>query len=175
MVIWLTGLSSSGKTTLGRLIFDLWKPEAPNTVMVDGNEVRDVLGYGSGTDTFSAAGRKAVAERYCHICRWLDGQDVNVVCCTISSFEDLRERNRRTLSRYFEVFIDVPMETLFRRDTKNLYAPARRGEISDVVGIDIPFTPPASPDLVIDNAPDRSDLRPLATQILGAALNPLTD
>ncbi len=170
MIIWLTGLSASGKTTLGRHVFELWKPAAPNTVVVDGDEIRNILNFHSGDEAYTVHGRHAVAVRYCDLCVWLDRQNINVVCCTISSFEDLRQRNRRDLSRYFEVFVSVPMDALFRRDRKNLYAPALRGEKRNVVGIDIPFTPPGNPDMVVDNAPDRQDLRPLAAEILEHAL-----
>ena len=170
MIIWLTGLSASGKTSLGRHVFELWKPRAPNTVVVDGDEIRSILKFHSGDEAYSVHGRHAVAARYCDLCVWLDQQKINVVCCTISSFEDLRHRNRENLSEYFEVYVAVPMDTLYRRDKKNLYAPALRSEIRNVVGVDIPFTPPANPDMVVDNAPDRDDLRPLAAEILEQAL-----
>ena len=170
MIIWLTGLSASGKTTLGRHIWEIWKPRAPNTVIVDGEDVRDILGHRTGEDDYSLDGRRAVAERICGICAWLDSQDINAICSTISSFEDLRARNRSTLSRYFEVFVSVPLEVAFRRDGKNLYAPALRGERKNVVGMDLEFTPPISPDLVIDNSRDREDLRPLAADALATAL-----
>ena len=169
MVIWLTGLSGVGKTTIGRAVYRIWKATAPNTVLVDGDAVRHLVRFNNSDDAYSHAGRHAAASRYCDICAWLDGQNINVVCCTISFFEDLRERNRRDLSKYFEVFISAPMDALKRRDSKKLYERALRGEIKNVVGIDQPLTPPAFPDMVIDNSRDRQDFSDIAGEILKRA------
>ena len=169
MVIWLSGLSGSGKTLIGRRLLELWKVDAPNTVIVDGDDVRDLLAIPRDSNSYTMEGRRRVAERICDICAWLDHQNINVVCCTMSFFDDLRQRNRKNLSAYFEVYIDVPLEVLYRRDDKDLYAPALRGEIENVIGVNLPFTPPAHPDLVIDNSLDGADLDALAVQILDMA------
>ncbi len=170
MVIWLTGLAGSGKTTVGRP--PVRAVEAPNTVLVDGDDIRRILGRDEEDRDYTPEGRRHVAERIHEICAWLDRQDINVICCTMSFFSDVHERNRRILSRYFEVYISVPMDILCRRDTKNLYAPAMRGEIRNVIGVDLPFTPPAAPDMVIDNSRDGADLGALAAGILETALAP---
>ena len=166
MVIWITGLSASGKTSIGRLVYRLWKTESPDTVFIDGDEIRAFFHF----DDHTEEGRRLNADRISGLCAWLDSQEINVVCCTMSLFNDLLRSNRETLSRYFEVFLDVPMEVLYRRDNKDLYAPALRGEAGNVVGVDLPFEPPADPDLVIDNSPERDDFTPLAADILARAL-----
>ena len=61
------------------------------------------------------------------------------------------------------------MEVAYRRDVKNLYAPALAGKMKNVVGVDLPFTPPSAPDMVVDNSQDRDDLRPIAADILKRA------
>ena len=169
MVIWLTGLSGSGKTSIGRQLCDLWKAEAPNTVLVDGDDIRRLLGLQGGEKHYTLDGRREIAGRISDLCAWLDRQGLNVVCCTISLFADLHQHNRDVFSRYFEVYIDVPMDVLYRRDDKNLYARALRGEIQNVIGVDLPFTPPASPDLVVDNSRDGADPRAMAAHILEQA------
>lgn len=169
MVIWLTGLSGSGKSAIGRLIYDMWRRQAPNTVMVDGDRIREILGR-EDEQSYTLEGRREVAERIASLCAWLDGGDINVVCCTISLFAELHERNRRRFSRYFEVYIDVPREVLHRRDPNGLYGRAERGKIANVIGVDLPFAPPAVPDLVIDNRADAADLGPIAADILSRAL-----
>ncbi len=107
---------------------------------------------------------------YIHdLCVWCDRQGINVVCCTISLFDDLHQMNRKVFSGYFEVFIDVPMEVLKKRDGKNLYGPAFSGRTRNVMGVDLPFTPPADPDMVVDNSVDGIDLEAIAADILERA------
>jgi len=169
MIIWLTGLSGAGKTTIGKEIHRLWKAEEPNTVLVDGDAVRSLVRFNSGNDAYSLEGRHEAASRYCNICEWLDKENINVVCCTISFYDDLRERNRKNLSNYFEVFVSAPMDILIKRDVKNLYEPALRGEIQNVVGVDLILDEPTDPDLRIDNSADRGNFTSLAEDILRQA------
>jgi len=169
MVIWITGLSGAGKTTLGHAVFGKWQAIAPNTVLVDGDVVRELFKLDGSPELYTLEGRRKVAMRIHELCVWLDSQGINVVCCTISLFGDLHDINRRTFSKYFEVFIDVPMDVLRRRDNKNLYARAFSGEMPDVVGVDLPFLPPAAPDLHIDNSDDLENFHDLARDVLTAA------
>ncbi len=168
MIIWLTGLACSGKTTIGKRVHALARDEAPNTVMVDGDEVRRLFNL-EGDHLYTIEGRRMVAGRIHDLCVWCDRQGINVVCCTISLFDDLHRMNREVFSRYFEVFIDVPMEVLKKRDDKNLYGPALRGETKNVMGVDLPFAPPADPDMVVDNGADGIDLGAVAADILERA------
>ena len=169
MVIWLVGLSSAGKTTLGRQVYKLWKKSAPNTVFVDGDEIRRIFKQDQGPEAYSIEGRAANALRIAELCAWLDKQQINVVCAILSIFEDTRRWNRMTYSKYFEVYIAVPLEVLIQRDVKNLYRPAMRGETKNVVGVDIPFVPPEAPDWIFDNSPEGIDPRAVAEEILGRA------
>ncbi|MGJ3259882.1 MAG: adenylyl-sulfate kinase [Rhodospirillales bacterium] len=170
MIIWITGLSGAGKTTIGREIHRIWRETEPNTVLVDGDAVRSLVRFNSGVDAYTHQGRFEAASRYCDICEWLDKEGINVVCCTISFYQKLRQRNRDNLKDYFEVFVSVPMEILVERDIKNLYEPALRGEIKNVVGVDLELQEPEDPDILIDNSADRDSLTGIATQILDAAL-----
>jgi adenylylsulfate kinase len=169
MIIWLTGLSGAGKSTIGNAIHKLWKAEEPNTVLVDGDAVRSIIRFNADADAYSLAGRHAAASRYCDICEWLGNEDINVVCCTISFYDDLRKRNRQNLKDYFEVYINVPMDVLIERDVKNLYAPALRGEIRNVVGVDLHLDAPADPDFVLDNSQKCDDFDSIARDILAQA------
>jgi cytidine diphosphoramidate kinase len=169
MIIWMIGLSGAGKTTIGRHVYSQWKDFEPNTVFVDGDEIRELFKHDQRPDSHTVAGRQINADRITELCLWLDRQDINVVCCILSIFPEMRACNRVRFSRYFEVCVSVPMETLINRDVKNLYVPALKGEISDVVGIDIPFPEPTSSDLVLDNSVEGKDPRELARRILDAA------
>ena len=149
MVIWLVGLSGSGKTTIGKEIYKLWKPVAPNTVMVDGDDIRKILNRDNEPADFTMEGRLKLAKKYGEICLWLDHQDINVICCTISNFEEVYEFNRKNYSSYFQVFLDAPIELLKKRDPKGLYARALAGREKNVVGVDIPFKAPTKSDYVL--------------------------
>lgn len=169
MVIWLIGMSGAGKTTIGRQVCSIWKARATNTVFVDGDEMRQIFKHDQHPNAYSLEGRSANADRIAQLCAWLDRQQINVVCCILSIFEETRRWNRLTYSKYYEVYVSVPLEILTKRDTKDLYQPALRGELKNVVGVDIPFMPPASPDLVIDNSREGLDVNACARQILTAA------
>ncbi|MBI5544238.1 MAG: adenylyl-sulfate kinase [Deltaproteobacteria bacterium] len=165
MVIWLVGLSGAGKTTIGREVYARWKAKAPNTVFIDGDEIRGIFRH-EGEGAYTIAGRRVNSERISALCRWLDRQGINVVCSMLSIFEDHRAENRKSFSRYFEVYLDVSLEDLFARDSKGLYRDAREGRRPNVVGIDIPFSAPASPDLVLSNGNPPLDILQAATEIL---------
>lgn len=160
MVVWLLGLSGAGKTTIGRELWRIWREQEPNTVFVDGDEIRAVFKDSDRTDSHTVAGRRRNAERIFELCRWLDGQDLNVVCTILSIFPELRQQNRDAFSGYFEVFVDCSMETLIASDYKGLYAGAKSGKIPNVVGMDIPFPRPENADCTIDNS--NHDVDPVA-------------
>ncbi len=166
MVIWIIGLSAAGKSTLGGYLYEGLKKEVPHTVLIDGDQVRRMFGQDQGEEAYSVGGRRLNAERISNLCEWLDGQGIHVVCCILSIFEESRQKNRQRYSKYFEVYIDVPLDTLKKRETKGLYAGADRGQIKNVVGVDIPFTPPANPDYVVDNSSDGADLKSISQDIL---------
>ena len=170
MVIWLIGLSGVGKTTIGRHLHEMWKAEASNTVFVDGDEIRALFKDNAGPESYTIEGRRANAERITELCAWLDRQDINVVCCILSLFPDMRTKNHQLFSNYFEGYIRVPMDVLVQRDPKGLYADAQAGKIKNVVGVDIEFSPPESPDIVIDNGLEDADPKKLAADIFAAAV-----
>ena len=150
-IIWLTGMSGSGKTTHACNLDQFFKKRNYTVKIIDGDEVRDIFKNYDSSD-YSIAGRRRNAERICAVCKWLDSQNINVVCCILSIFEESRAWNRETYSKYFEVYIEAPYEFLREhRDYKQLYQDAEAGKMKDVVGVDIPFYPPERPDLVVEN------------------------
>ncbi|MGR3467958.1 MAG: adenylyl-sulfate kinase [Shimia sp.] len=164
MVIWLIGLSGAGKTTLAHEVVRLVKPRVPQTVLVDGDEVRAMWG---DTLDHSLDGRRRNADRIVRLCAWLDGQGQHVVCAILSIFEEHRTAMRAQASAYTEVFVDTPMEVLRARDGKGLYAGFARGEITGVAGCDIPFPAPTAPDLHIRNDGDQAALLAHAPDLAG--------
>lgn len=165
----MTGLSASGKTSNGTELVRLWKAETPNVVFMDGDEVCRVLEWKDGIDDYTRDVRHRIAWRYSDMSAWLDSQDINVVCCGICFFDDVRKRNREFFSGYFEAYIDLAMEILRKRDKKNLYARAFKGEIKNVAGVDLMLSPPTAPDMVIDNSEDGADFSAIAAEVLARA------
>lgn len=161
-LIWITGLAGSGKTTIGRSVFNEIKKTQSNTVFIDGDAFREIMGKNTG---HSREERFVVAMQISRLCRFLVDQRINVVCSTISLFKEVHRHNRETIRNYFEVFIDCKMDELIRRDQKGIYTKALKGELTNVVGIDIPYDKPLHSDLVIDNT-DKGKLAEKVVNIL---------
>lgn len=168
MVVWIIGLSGAGKSTLAGEIVKKTRIEANNTVLVDGDVIREIFGNDLG---YSIEDRLRNAERICQLCKFLDDQGINVVCAILSIFPETREWNRENINNYYEVFIDTPMTTLASRDSKGIYGKYNRGEISEVAGMDIEFPKPVNADLVINNCKSLDDLlshvEPIVDKMMG--------
>ena len=151
MVIWLIGLSGAGKSAIGKELYLHMKAENPATVLVDGDEIRNVFKHDRRVVDYTIEGRRKNADRIREICAWLDRQGIDVVCCILSIFPESLKWNHKNYSRYFEVFVDAPFDDLVKRNPKNLYLLAMNGKIKNVVGVDIEFNPPISPDMIVHN------------------------
>ena len=143
-IYWLTGLSGSGKTTIGHLWYEKLRAGGETAVFLDGDELRQVFGDDLG---FTEADRRKSAMRNARLCALLAQQGLTVVCCTISRFDAVRAWNRKNIPGYFEVYIKASMDTLRCRDQKGLYS---RGE-QDVAGVHFQVEEPKRPDLVLEN------------------------
>lgn len=145
---WFTGLSGAGKTTIAKLFYDRLRNKKPNVVFLDGDVLREVFGNVAG---HTAEERKKIAKCYSRLCNILAEQGIDVVCATISMFHDCRRWNRDNILNYKEIYLKVPMEVLIERDSKSLYKRALKGEIQNVMGINIPVEEPEEPDVILEN------------------------
>ena len=143
-VYWLTGLSGAGKTTIGRLWYERLKASGEPVVFLDGDELREAIGDDLG---YTEADRRKSAMRNARLCALLGRQGLNVVCCTISMFDAVREWNRANIPGYFEVYVKASMDTLRRRDQKGLYSIQKQ----NVAGVDFQVEEPKAPDLILEN------------------------
>lgn len=149
VVYWITGLSGAGKTTIGTMLFEYLKKRKDNVVFLDGDILRTVYILGGG---YSTEERKKMAYQDCRMCRMLSDQNIDVVYCGIAMYEECRQWNRENIEKYKVIYLSVPMDILLRRDKKHLYSRALRGEISEVVGVDLPYDEPLNPEALVDNS-----------------------
>ncbi|MEM5787758.1 MAG: adenylyl-sulfate kinase [Syntrophobacteraceae bacterium] len=148
ILYWLTGLSGSGKSVLGYRLYERLRERQSNLVYLDGDNLREVFG---GTAGHTTGERRQLALTYCRFCRMLVEQGISVVIATMSLFHEVHEYNRQNIPNYIEVFIECHIDELIRRDQKGIYSSALRGNLRDVIGIDLPYDRPVQSDLTIDN------------------------
>jgi len=153
-VIWITGLSGSGKSTTAKQLALLLESHQQPVVLLDGDELRTVFEPFMGKETsYERAARMAFATVYSNLCSLLARQGLIVIIATISLFDEIHTLNRLTMPNYFEIYLDVPLDVLKQRDIKGVYGSSRENESSSVVGSDLQFDPPKNPDLKIDYSP----------------------
>jgi adenylylsulfate kinase len=147
--LWLTGLSGSGKSTISqeleRELFNL----NHQVFILDGDNIRHGLNHNLG---FSEEDRKENIRRIGEVAKLFVDAGFIVITSFISPFKEDREIVRQKFSdnRFFEIFIDCPLEECEKRDPKGLYKRARTGEIKDFTGISSPYEMPDSPELSLD-------------------------
>lgn len=149
MVILITGISGAGKTALCDALWAILKPRLPELVVFDGDAFRAVI---SGDLAYTRQDRIIQFQRKLHLAKALSEQGCIVLAGALYSTPELLQWNRDNINDYFEVYINAPIELCRKRDTNGLYAKAEAGELTNVVGIDIPWIAPTDPDMVIDAA-----------------------
>lgn len=168
MLIWLCGVSGSGKTTIGRALYGRLKPSMPNLFMLDGDDFRSAVGDSLG---YTPEDRVTNALRIARFSHLLDSQGVNVICCAVTLPPEVQTLNREKCSSYCEVFLDVTRETVMRRDPKKLYRHFMEGTEQNLAGIDINYSPPAAPHIIIDNNKDEVSPEHLVDRIVAKAFS----
>ena len=148
MVLWITGLSGSGKTTIASNLYDKLKFIHNNVIILDGDIIRNSFQYSWGyTISERLKGAKFVSD----LCHLLDKQEITVICATMSLFNDIQQINRERFHKYIEIYLDVDMDILIKRDKKTLYSRALKGLEKNVVGVDLPYDIPKKPELFLKN------------------------
>ncbi len=148
-VIWFTGLSGSGKTTVAQILEDKLLEAGIPVETLDGDVVRENLSKGLG---FSKEDRDTNIRRIAFVAHLLQRNGVFVITAAISPYKAIRDEARSMIKDFVEVFADAPLEVCEERDVKGLYAKARAGEIKGFTGIDDPYEAPENPELVLDTA-----------------------
>lgn len=142
-VYFFTGLSGAGKTTIGGLFHQRLKAAKPNVVLLDGDQIRPVFAEDIG---YSDEDRARGARRVFRVAKMLSDQGIDVVVCSICMYSAVRDWSRKNIENYREIYIKVKRETLLARNQKDLYTTG-----CNVVGVDLPFDEPKTPDVVVEN------------------------
>ena len=170
VTVWFTGLPSAGKTTIAALVGRRLAEQGRRVEVLDGDVVRARLSRGLG---FSKADRDENIRRIGYVAGLLTGHGVTVLVSAISPYRAVRDEVRAAIERvggFVEVHVATDLATCRARDVKGLYARHARGELRGLTGVDDPYEPPLTPELVLDTAaetPQESAARVL--ELLGAA------
>ena len=156
-VLWITGLSSSGKTTLAKEVYKILKSKNLPVVLFDGDELREIFKCNNNSvQNYSREERMDFAMRYAKLCLHFSSQDLIVIIATISLFKEVHEWNRSNIPNYFEVYLKVPLSELKRRDFKGIYKRFDKGQLKQVAGLDLKIDEPENADWVVEYDPARS-------------------
>lgn len=145
-LIWVTGFSGAGKTTVAKIVSEGLRGMGLPVVLLDGDDLRSILGERFGHDLEE---RKKLAYVYSRLCRKISGDGITVVIATIAMFESVRSENRAANPLYFEAYLDVPLQVRAERDPKGIYRAARKA--GDVSHAGAGLEEPQHPDVVIRN------------------------
>ena len=157
MIIWITGISGSGKTTIAKELISKYKKYLPNLVNIDGDLVREFFEEDLQYDKIS---RIKQIQRIQKICKFLEKQDLILIVSALYSNPELMQWNRKNFLKYYEIYLDASLDLVKKRDPKNLYQRFSEGKEKNIVGIDIPWQSPLKYNLV--NGLPRNALVPMA-------------
>lgn len=155
MVIWILGLSGVGKSYLSLKLKQELEKDNKNFLIIDGDVIRNIFDNDLG---FSIKDRKKNASRISKLANFLNLNGSNVIVSVLSLFPDWLEWNRKNIQDYYEIFIDVPITILKKRNNKEVYYKEGK-QNKNVVGIDIEFKKPKNYDLKIINEFDEISLK----------------
>lgn len=151
VVVWYTGLSASGKSTIAHKVEAILFERGHLTYVLDGDNIRHGLNKNLG---FSPEDREENIRRIGEVARLFADTGVIAMTAFISPYRGDRNKARELLEdgQFVEVYVDCPLRVLEERDPKGLYKKARAGEIKEFTGISAPYEPPETPELVIDTS-----------------------
>ncbi len=145
-MLWFTGLSGSGKSTIAVRVREALVGRGTDVEYFDGDALREVF----PNTGFTRAEREEHLQRTGYMASRLAAHGVTVIASFVSPYRESRDFIRRLCPGFVEIFVATPLDECERRDVKGLYARARRGEIRNFTGIDDPYEVPEHPELTLD-------------------------
>lgn len=140
---WITGLPSAGKTTIAKKLFHFLKIKNRKVVLLDAEHLRKVFGF----DKYDNKNRLKFGLAYARLCKYLINQDCDVIIGIVGLFNQLHEWNRKNIKGYVEIFLDVPIQELKKRDPKGFYKLSSQGKLKNFPGLDLKVDFPKNPNL----------------------------
>jgi adenylylsulfate kinase-like enzyme len=143
VLIWITGLSGSGKTALGKLILPIIKKKIGPTILISGDDLRNIFKlYG-----YTKKERLENAKKFYGLYKLLTDQGFNVIFCVVSMFDKVRSWNKKNIKNYIEVYIKSDVKKIIQQRKKEIYFKNKK----NIVGLDIKPQIPKNPDITIHN------------------------
>ena len=159
-VLWFTGLSGSGKSTIATRVYQELRRRGVEVEYIDGDALREVF----PNTGFTRAEREEHLRRTGYMASRLAAHGVTVIASLVSPYRESRAFVRALCPNFGEIYVATPLEECERRDVKGLYARARRGELRNFTGIDDPYEVPVDPELTLDT--QRATVEECVVQVL---------
>jgi len=161
-VVWITGPSGTGKTTLAKALAEKLRDMGYTVEILDGDGIRSKLYPDLG---FSKKEREMHNKTVAEMAKLLAKNGVITIVSIISPFRAIREYARREIERFVEVYLKCPLDVRIKRDPKGLYAKALKGEVKDLTGYDGVYEEPENPEVVLET--DKMDVNREVEEVLG--------
>lgn len=145
-VIWLTGLSGSGKTTIAERVLKVFRTQGKRVELLDGDMVR---GFFEGDLGYTREERIMNVKRIVFTAMFLAKNEIDVIVANIAPYYESRDFVRKHLKNYIQVYLNAPLDILRKRDVKGHYALYDMGKIRNLIGVDDVYETPRNPDLVL--------------------------
>ena len=162
VVLWFTGLSGSGKSTVADSVYQILKQKDIDCERLDGDTLRENLNEQLG---FTEEGRKRNIDIAGFVAKMLSNHGIIVLASFISPYKMQRQKLRKKIDNFHIVHLNAPVEVCERRDVKGLYKKARQGEIDNFTGVSHPYESPQNPDIQLNT--DREEIEESVNKVIG--------
>ena len=149
MIIWITGLSGAGKTTLGRSVFTYYKKKFPNTLWFDGETTNLLTDNKRGYDKKSRINQLKKNIKFYEFCH---KQKMNLIVSCLYIDKNFEQRNKKKFKKYFQIYLKANIKDLIKRDTKKMYKKNLKKSKPNIVGYDIKWNGPKFSNMIIKNS-----------------------